>query len=486
MITLNEIPYDWRVKGTYIEVRPTYVRKGLVPFPAKGILFVQKLASGSAVAKQKYEITRPEDGTALFGHGSVGQQMVRTFKKGNKTSRVFAIALDDDPAGVKGVWTLTFSGAGAGTIPIYIQGRRVRYKATSVMTPTQHAAAAVLAINADPDMPFVATSAVAVVTLTAKHAGEVGNQIDIRFRKSIEDVLPGTLAIAVAQTTPGSGNPDVQDILDVIANEWYTDIAMAWDDAANLEVFTEDMAERYKAMGKKDAHGYVGHRGTYGELGTKGNLTNSPFLSPIGAKKAFQAPWEWAAALCAACMFNLTNDPARQMGAVPLVGLDAPDDVDCFEETERNLLLFQGISDWARLDDGTVVLQRVITAYKKSILNVDDDAWLDIMVPKTMTRIRYDWSAYFTLLYPRHKLAPDDSIAAHNNDHVVTPKKAHGSWAARCQLYARQAWIIDVSRTVDESAFELDENNKNRLVTQPRVNIIGNLIQMFGALEFEA
>lgn len=486
MINLNEIPYDWRVPGTYVEGRPVYDRMGLVSFPAVAYLFVQKLAAGSAVAGQAYEITRPEQGTALFGAGSVGQQMVRAWKKANKTNRVFAIALADDAAGVKEVRTYTFSGSGAGTVTFYIQGRRYRYKATSVMTPTQHAAAAVLAVNADPDAPVVAASAVAVMTTTAKHAGEVGKHIDFRLRKTAEDVLPGTLAIAEAVTTPGSGNPDVQGILDAVANTWITDVVMAWDDAANLELVTADFAERFKAMGKKDGHIYAGHRGTYGELGTKGALTNSPHLSAIGAKAGLQAPWEWAAALGGVCTFQLTNDPARQLRSLPLPGIDAPEDADCFTETERDLLLRQGISTWTRLEDGTVVIERVITTYKVSNLAVADTAWLDIMTPKTVTRIRYDWAAYVTLLYPRHKLAPDDSVAANNNDVVVTPKRMAGTWASRCKLYERQAWIVDVARTLELSRFELDESDKNRLNAQQRINIIGNLMVLAAALEFEA
>lgn len=485
MINLNEIPYDWRVPGTYVEARPVYSRMGLVPFPAVAYLFVQKLASGSAVAAQPYEITRPEDGTALFGAGSIGQQMVRAWKKANRTNRVFAIALADDGAGVKEVRTYTFAGAGAGTIPIYIQGRRVRYKATSTMTPTQHASAAVLAINADPDMPMVATSAAAVLTLTAKHAGECGRHIDVRFRKTAEDILPGTLTIAAAVTTPGSGNPDVQDILDALANTWMTDVVLAWDDAANLELVTEDFAERFKAMGKKDGHIYVGHRGTYGELGTKGALTNSPHLSPIGAKKAYQAPWEWAATLGGVATFQTTNDPARQLRSLVLTGLDAPDEEDCFTETERDLLLRQGVSTWTRLVDGSVVIERIITAYKVSTLGVADIAYLDIMVPKTLTRVRYDWSAYVTLMYPRNKLAPDDSVAANNNDIVVTPKRMLGSWGARCKLYERLAWIIDVNRTLEDSRFEIDASDKHRLNGQQRINIIGNLMVLAAALEFE-
>jgi phage tail sheath gpL-like len=485
MINFSEIAYDWRVKGTYVEVRPSYARRGLIPFPAKAILFVQKLAAGTATAGVKYEVTRPEDGTTLFGAGSIGQQMVRAFKKANKTNQVFAIALADDGAGVKATKTLTFTGAGAGTIALYIQNRRVRYAATAAMNVTQHATAAAAAVNADADMSVVATSAAGVVTLTAKHAGEVGNHIDVRTRKTNEDVLPGTLAIAVADGVAGTGNPVVQTLLDAIVNDWFTDIAMPWDDATNLAALATDLAARYVAMGKKDGHAYVGLRGTYGQLGTKGGLTNSPYISPIGAKRAYDAPWEWAAQLCGVATFQTTNDPARQLGSLVLPGLTAPDEVDCFTETERDLLLRQGVSTFTRLVDGSVVLERVITTYKVTTLGVADDAWLDIMIPKVMTRIRYDWSSYVTQLYPRHKLADDDSVAANNNDAVVTPRRMRGSWATRCKIYERRAWIEKASETIERSLFERDDSNRNRMNSQQPVIIIGNLINLMSALEFE-
>jgi phage tail sheath gpL-like len=485
MINFNEIPYDWRLPGTYVETRPNYATMGLVAFPTRVVAFVQKLAAGSAVAGQLYEITRPEDATVLFGAGSIGQQMVAAFKKVNKTTRFYAIALADNGAGVKATKTMTFTGSGAGTIPIYIQNRRVRFAATAAMSVTQLATAAVAAINADADMPVVATSAAGVVTLTAKHAGECGNTIDVRMRKFADEILPGTIAVAIAAGVAGSGNPDVATLIAAIANEWFTDFIMPWDDAANLAALTAELAARFQAMGKKDGHAYVGHAGTYGQLGTKGALTNSPYLSPIGAKNALSAPWEWAAALAALAAFHLTNDPARQLRSLALTGIAGPDSVDCFTDTERELLLRQGISTWTRLTDGTIVIERVITAYKTTSLGAPDTAYLDIMVPKTLTRIRFDWATYVTLLYPRHKLANDDSPAANNNDAVVTPRRMHGSWATRCKLYERQAWIEDVNRTVSESRFERDESDKNRLNAQQQIRIIGNLMVLAAALEFQ-
>jgi hypothetical protein len=68
---------------------------------------------------------------------------------------------------------------------------------------------------------------------------------------------------------------------------------------------------------------------------------------------------------------------------------------------------------------------------------------------------------------------------------VVTPRRYLGSWAARCKIYERQGWIQNVSRTVEESTAYIDPNDKNRLNASLQTEIIGNLMVMASALEFQ-
>jgi phage tail sheath gpL-like len=490
VISFDEIPYDWRAPGAYLEIKPDYSRRGAVPFMARGILFVQKLAAGTAITGRLYEITRAAEGVALFGAGSIGARMVASFRKANRTNRVYAVALADLGGGVQATGKFVFTGSGDGMVSLYVGGIRARFATSSAQTNPARAAAAVAAINAISDMEVVASQGAGAaeneVILTARHKGECGNAIDLRVGRFVEEAAPAGLTVAVTTMSGGVGNPDIQGALDAIVNEWFTDIVTPWDDAANLAKLVADMTERYKAMGNRDVHGFVGHRGTYGQLGTKGALTNSPFLTPIGAKASMTPPWDWAASLAGVAMFHLTNDPARQLRSLVLPGVIAPDPKDQFTLTERDLLLRQGISTWTALEDGTVVLDRVITTYKTSSLGVADDAWLDIMVPKTMTRIRYDWASYFTLMYPRHKLAQDDAIAAQTSDVVVTPKRAQGSWAARCNLYERLGWIEGAKETVARSVFVIDANDRNRLNARQPLRIIGNMMVLAAGLQFEA
>lgn len=491
MITFDEIPYDWRKPGVYTEVKPVYDRMGLAEYPARVLLIVQKLAAGSAVAGTRYPITRPEMGKALFGAGSVGQDMVEAFKKANRTSEVWAVGIADAAAGVAATGTFTFTGTPTygGPLPLYIGDVRIPLAITASQTVASIATAAAAAINALTDLPVTAAAVLGVVTLTAKHKGEVGNGVKLDVARRLGDSVPAGLTVAIAAMSAGATNPDVQTVLDAIANEWWTDIVAPWTDATTLSKIAADFATRYQAMGKKDAHGYFGARGAYAALATLGGSVNSPFMTIIGAKWSASSPWEWAASLAGVAAFQLTNDPARQLRSLVLPGIEAPASADGFTETEQDLLLRNGISTFNILADGTVSIDRVITTYKVSNLGVTDAAWLDVMVPKTASRIRYDWGAYFQLVYPRAKLADDNSLAAEQatpeDNSVVTPKRALGAWAARCTLYARKGWIEKHKETISRSEFVRDDTYRYRLNARQRICIIGNMMVLAGSLEFE-
>ncbi len=487
MPEFNEIPYDWLKPGVLIEVRPNYDRVGVLPFPARALLMCQMLGTGTATAGQLYQLTRPEQGTALFGAGSVGEAMAKAFKAANKTSDVYAIAIGDDAGGQAAAGTFTFGGpaSSAGTIALYVAGQRVRVAVANEATAAQMATAAAAALNAVPDLAVTAAAVAEVVTVTAKHKGEVGNAIHLAVNARIDDAMPAGASCAVVAMTGGTTNPDVQTLLDAIAAEWFTDIVVPWTDNTNLAALAADLATRYEALGKQDAHAYVGGRGTFGALTTVGGITNSPHISIIGAKNSPTPPWAWAASLAGIATHHLAADPARQLRGLALPGVSAPGAADRWTETEQDLLLKAGVSTFTVSADGSVAIDRVVTTYNLSSLGGVDRAWLDIMVPRTLSRIRYDWASYVSATYPRHKLADDDSIAANHSDAVVTPRRMHGSWAARCKLYERQGWIEGARETVAQSTFLRDATDRNRLNASQQVRIIGNLMVLAAALEFQ-
>ncbi|MGN6777572.1 phage tail protein [Rhizobium sp.] len=495
-MVFNEIPSDWLEPSILIEIKANYSQTGILPYPDKALIIGHKLATGTLAPGSFVEITRPEEAIAYFGLGSIGAEQVASFRKGNKTTPLFVTAVADAAGATKAIGTQTFTG----TVPVptvlrfKIGGRAIRFTALPEDTPATMATKLAAAVNADTACVVTAAAANGVVTYTARNGGEVGNDINLRVDTKAQP-LPSGLTIATTAMAGGTGNPVLQTVLDAIENTWFTKITHPWSDATNMAAFAEFLRVRYLATSKLDAHGFVAKNGTFGQLGTFGALTNNAFLTAMGLNNSPTSSWNVAASACAIAAFHLNNDPARQLRSLVLPGVEAPDEADQFTDPEKNLLLQTGISTFDHLSDGSTTISRMITTYKKTSLGVDDRAWLDIMVPATMSRIRYDWASYVSLLYPRAKLVEDDAAAAlvsnydddgKENTSIVTPSKMKGSWAARSKLYGNRAWIQNVTATVKQSTFAISDSDKNRLEGRPIVNIVGNLMVFAQSLEFLA
>lgn len=488
MISFDQIPSDWRVPGTYIEAKPSYSNVGVLGYPSRALLIGQKLAAGTAAVATPYRITRRDQLAALFGAGSVAAQMGEAFLDANTTSELNVMALADPAGAAQATNTQTIAGTatGNGTLAIGIGPTRVAVAAAAGAAAATIAAALRTAINAIPKLGVTASGTGGSLVLTAKHGGVVGNDIRVVWSPASDDALPAGITVTTSPMAGGTLVPDITTALSAVAAAWYTDIASAWSDSSSIAALEADLATRYAAMGKRDAHGYAGINGTFGTLSAFGAGRNSPFVTLTGAKAAGSSPWQWAASLCGVATFYLQADPARQLRTLPLPGIVAPAEPDRFTPTEQDLLLRDGISTWDVAADGTVSLSRVITTYQTSALGIADTAWLDITTPRTLSRIRYDWASYLGLNYPRHKLADENSPAAVYSDAVVTPRTLHGSWAARCQLYERLGWIEDATRTSAASVFERDGSDRNRVNARQVVRVIGNMMVFAARLEFEA
>ena len=483
----NEIPATWRVPGAYTEVRPNYSSIGLSAYPTRVLLFGQKLATGYANVNTVYQITSAPQAYQLFGPGSMLAMMAYHWFQANTTTPVYAIASDDATGAVKATATLTITGAAqaSGTRAVYIAGRRVAVGVAVGDTVNTIATNTAAAINAAAGMPVVATVAANTVTLTAQQAGLCGNDIDVRVNYLAGDATPAGLVDSVIPMTGGATNPDITPLIAAIAADWFTDFVVGWDDAATLAILTPELARRYTALGKLDAHAWVGTAGTPGIIAAAGVAQNCQFMTFCGMTNLPSAPWELAAEAAGVGIFQLANDPSRQLRGLSLPGIKAPAAADRYTPTQQENMLLDGVSTFDVLSDGTVVIQRIITTYQISAAGVADAAWLDIMVPKTASRIRYDWAAYCELTYPRFKLARDGDVAAEYAPQVMTPRRMWGAWGARCQLYSRLGWIENTQATVAASAFEINASDRNRLDGVLQIMIIGNLIVLASALEFD-
>jgi phage tail sheath gpL-like len=477
----SEIPPGWLVPSTLVEVRPQPTNTTLATWPARALVIGQQI--GTQNYNVPFAITRKEDAATIFGAGSQAALMAVAFLTANPYTPLTVLGLPDPTGGVKASGTVTVSSlpTQASTLPMWIGGTPVSILVSPTDTTASIATRFAAAINAIPSMPVIATSALAVVTLTAKNAGVVGNGIPIYFPWW---TVPFAGAYAYTQLSGGSGDIDVTATIAAIASDWYTDVAVPSTSSTVLAALIAEAESRYTAGVARDMHLYAGFSGTYTAQTTLSAAYNAKTLTLIGFNSSPTPPWIWAATLCGVASQQLANDPARQLRGLVLPGVMPPIPTLRWLDTERQGLLTAGISTWTATPDGNVALERIITTRRNTDTGAADASWLDIMVPATLSRIRYDWRQYVRTAYPRAKLARDGSIAAETDASVVTPQAMANAWAARCKLYARYGWIQNEAVTIPQAAFQIDLTDPNRLNGKLVVQVMGSLMVFAAALEF--
>lgn len=493
-IPFTQIPQPpYQTPGTYVEVQPSYAQVGLLPWPANALIMGQMLSTGSAVANKVYAVTRLADATALFGSGSQLEAMARRFLAANGFIPLNMAALADAAGATKatGNFAITGTWTASGTLPLYLHGVYVPVAIGVGDTAATVAANAVAAINdfANPVLQVTAAQGTSgqnnEIILTARHGGLIGNNIALEVAAGPGDALPAGMIVTVTAMSGGATNPTIATIIDAITGVWFTDIVIGWQDNANLSALTAELANRYNAMEGLDAHAYTCVTGSYSQQLAAQTGLNSPWLSAIGMVAPPSPPWEIAASLGAVASLNLTNDPARQLRGLALPGIVGDRAANRLTAEEKELELEGGICPFDTDADGTVVLKRVPTTYLTNSQGVADPAWHDIMVPKVMSRVRYDWKTYTALLYPRNKLADDGSVASEYDSSVVTPSRMKASWAARETLYEQSGWLENGAVLNRQAVFARDANDRNRMDCSIPVQIIGNLMVLATLLQFE-
>lgn len=424
-ITFQTIPVDWRVPGQYIEIDHTRAVRGLPQMAHKMLILGQRLATGTVAAGVLSKVTRKEDGVDYFGRGSMLAQQIAAVMKVNPYTECYALALDDNGAGAAATGTLVFTGTptATGTLYLYIGGRRLTVGITSGQTATQIATAVAAAINADVDGAATAAAAIGTVTVTARHKGEEGNDIDMRVNYYQGEFTPAGVALAITAMSGGTGNPDVTDAITAMASLAAYSIMMAWTDAANVTLMETELQARWGGMDMRAGHVFCHKAGSYSTLSSYGSARNSGHSTFSGLKASPTLPWVISAQFGAVCEFSGANDPALPFRTLSLPDVMAPAEADRFTDTERNLLLHDGISTIVFDPSGAASIEQVVTTYQTNSFGMDDVSLLKLNTKWTVDYLRFLFRYAIATDYPRHKLAGDDVLERiQPGQQIATPK----------------------------------------------------------------
>lgn len=483
-ISFNNIS-DVRVPFIAVEFDNTKAQQGPAIQPFQTLILGQKLSGGSQAELTPITVSSEAQARTLFGAGSMLQWMVKKYLENDLVTEIVAIAVDDLLAGVKATATLTVTGPATadGTIALYIGGKVVNVAVLSGDVQNAIAAAINTAINADTDLQVTSTVLNNVVTVSAKHKGLVGNEIDIRLNYYDEEATPAGVSIAIVAMAGGTGNPDITNLLAAIPEEQYNTIVNPWTDSSNLGKLETELAARFGPMLAIDGVAIATKFGTLGSLQSLGNGRNSPHSCISGpAKSAPNTPWEWSAARAGQVAKSAQIDPARPFQTLPIIGVLAPKQSDLFLLSERNTLLFDGIAT-DKVVAGQPQIERLVTTYQVNAAAQADTSYLDAETLYTLSYLRYSFRARMALKFPRHKLA-DDGTRFGPGQVVVTPSVAKAEAISLFGDWELAGLVENADQFARDIIVERNASNPNRLDFLLPPDLINQLRNVAAQIQF--
>lgn len=331
----------------------------------------------------------------LAGAGSMLDDMVRMARRNAPAQELWIMAVP--PTGAANTRTLTIgtppAAGGLGTI--MIAGEPVRFTIAAGISGNSLATAMSTAINTyynrlnGASLPVTATAATnpAVVTITARHAGAHGAEIDVDVPAlGGTNALTGVLTIATA--TAGSGSPDLSAGLAALGDDPFDWIVSAFADDTNIgriKTLLDDVSGRWAWNRQIYGHAFVAKVDSTANLTTAGlaqdnrHLTIVPLIAGGGHG---QPAWQWVSAIAARASVWLsdgaTGNVSRNQTGLAVSGLVAPRDrTKWLDHATREAFLGSGLSTWAVRSDGAVTIDKLITT-ARTLNGVTDTTFRDL------------------------------------------------------------------------------------------------------------
>ncbi|NMG64884.1 phage tail protein [Azoarcus indigens] len=467
-ISFNDIPSNARVPLFYAEVDNSMANSGGTTLRR---LIIGQVNDGQ-VPEELGKLTLVSSqslANAIGGQGSMLAAMYAAHRLSDPFGEVWCLPL---PKGVgaaaAGTVTITGPATASGLLSLYIAGTRVQAAVVAADVAATVATALAAAINANPDLPVTASAAAGVVTVTAKFAGVLGNDIRMVLNflgRDAGESIPAGLGIVITAMAGGAGAPDMAAATAALGDEEFEFITLPWSDTATLDVWQVVMGDssgRWSWIKQLYGHVYSAKRGTLGALVAAGQLRNDQHVTVVGMETTAPSPvWVEAAAYAARTAVFISADPARPTQTGELTGLRPAPASDRFTKMERQSLLGYGIAT-RTYEGGALRTERAVTTYQKNAYGQPDDSYLDSeTMHQTAHIVRYLRSR-ITSKYGRHKLA-NDGTRFGAGQAIVTPSVIRAELIA-AYYELEQAGIVENADLFAKNLIvERNASNPNRL-----------------------
>jgi len=425
-ISIPTYPSNNRVPGVFAVVDASKANTATIN--QRTLLLGQMLSAGAATAGTVVPVAGVGDAQTAFGAGSQLAIAVERYRNLDFFGELWALPMADAGGAAASTATITITGpaTATGVVPLYVDGVRIPVSVNSADTATVIAGNMVTAINnyATPGgnpLSVTAANTAGVVTLTARNKGSIGNQstINLSFMgTSAGEGQPGTTNVAgVAATITafinGTTDPVVATALANVPVKAFDFIYCPYNDATSLnavQAFLGDTAGRWNWSIELFGHCFTAKNGTFSTRTTFGTSRNNQHESAIGANGSPSPDWHWAIDFCAASAVSLRADPAIPVGGLAggvALNVVAPPLASRDSFTNRNTLLFDGMTTYIVDQAGVVHVDRAITTYQSNAAGTPDNSYLSLNVPFQLMAYIRAWRTMIQSNFNQVKLVPD-------------------------------------------------------------------------------
>jgi phage tail sheath gpL-like len=488
-VSFSKIPSNLRLPLFYAEVDNSQANSGAQN--QRTLIIGQITPAGNGVPGVPVISGGIADAKAKGGPGSMLHLMTMAYLASDSFGEVWFLPLADADQSIKAIGSVAVTAAptDSGVISLYIAGKLVSVTVTATDTVATVAASIIAQVNRNTALPVTAavdSVSPGKVNLTAKNAGACGNDIDLRlnFLGTINgEATPAGLVLNVTAMTGGATNPVLDDDLAMLGDEPFDFIVSPYNDKTSLDALKSlmnDTTGRWSWANQIYGHVFAAKSGTLASLTAFGVTRNNQHESVIGVYDSPTPSWLWAADVAGAAAVALRADPGRPLQTLTLGYVTAPPHDSRFIATERNTLLWDGISTFTVGSDGTVALENVITTYQENSYGEADDSYLEIETLFLLMYVLRAQRSVITSKFARVKLGADGGRYAPGSG-VVTPSVIKAELIANYQEMETNGMVQNSALFAQALVVEQDKTNPNRVNVLWPVELI-NQLRVFALL----
>ncbi|MCH9712767.1 MAG: phage tail protein [Proteobacteria bacterium] len=453
------------------------LRGGSILFLPQRIAVVGQGSSASVYSTTKAQHTSALSVGQTYGFGSplhlAALQLMPVNGDGVGTIPVTFYPLDDDGSGVASAGDITPSGVQTEAASYVVRVNNIDSEPFVISvgdTVATIVTAMTAAINANLNMPIIATDSTTTVDTASKWKGVSANDIVIEI---IGSTTAGT-SFAITQHVGGLVNPDVDDALTQVGDVWETMFlnCMGASDSGTLTKFATFGEGRWGALVRKPCIAFGGNTATTVALATaitdarKTDRTNCQLVEP-GSN---DLPLVVAARQLARIAKVANNNPPHDYGSQDATGLTPGADGDQWTYADRDEAVKKG-SSTIEVKDGVANIADVVTMYHPSGDPIP--AYRFVVDIVKLQNIIFNLDLEFaTSKWDGAPLIPDDQPTI--NASAKKPKTAVAAVSAILDSLGLNAFISDPETAKENTFAEIDPANPKRLNVVTTVQLSGN------------